>query len=289
MFNSGQDQAGGISFEACLFKHRVRRMKKLYWIPVLILFLTQGGVCQPVIGKKKFHLYMLAGQSNMAGRGKVEAGEQAPHPRVWMLTKDNKWLPATDPLHFDKPAVVGVGPGLAFARAMAEADTSVVIGLIPCAVGGSPIEAWEPGKYYEPTKSHPYDDAIRRTKEAMQKGSLHGILWHQGESDSDSTLAPVYPEKLKLLVARFRKDLNMPKLPFVAGTIAEFYTDKNPYAKRINEATAALPGQVKYTAFASASGLNENGDQTHFDTPSARELGRRYAAVFQRYFGKKRK
>ncbi len=264
-------------------------MKILLRISLFILLAIQGAICQPVVAKKDFHLYMLAGQSNMAGRGKVELSDQTPHPRVWMLTKDNTWVPARDPMHFDKPSVVGVGPGLAFAKAMADQDTSIVIGLIPCAVGGSPIAVWEPEKYYEPTKSHPYDDAIRRTKVAMEKGRLQGILWHQGESDSDSVHSVTYPEKLKLLVERFRKDLKVKKLPFVAGTMAEFYTDKRIYAKRVNEATMALSSQVKYAAFASASGLKENGDQTHFDNVSARELGRRYAEVFQKSFGKKSK
>jgi hypothetical protein len=98
----------------------------------------------------------------MAGRGKVEEQDKTTHPRIWMLSKDNTWVLASEPLHFDKPDVIGVGPGFAFAKALAEADTNVVIGLIPSAVGGSPIEVWEPGKYYEPTKSHPYDDAMKR-------------------------------------------------------------------------------------------------------------------------------
>ena len=71
-------------------------------------------------------------------------------------------------------------------------DTNVIIGLIPCAVGGSPIEAWQPTKYYEPTKSYPYDDALKRTKTAMQTGTLKGVLWHQGESDSDSGNAMIF-------------------------------------------------------------------------------------------------
>ena len=128
----------------------------------------------------------------MAGRGKVEAEDKTPHPRVRMLTINNEWAMATEPLHFDKPTMVGVGPGLAFAKAMANADTNIVIGLIPCAVGGSPIEVWDRGKFYEPTKTYPYDDALKKTKIALQNGVLKGILWQQGESDSDSIRAKVY-------------------------------------------------------------------------------------------------
>ena len=68
------------------------------------------------------HLFLLAGQSNMAGRGEVEAQDRATHPRIWMLDRHGQWVPAADPLHFDKP-VAGVGPGLAFARVLVETPT----------------------------------------------------------------------------------------------------------------------------------------------------------------------
>ena len=87
------------------------------------------------------HLYILMGQSNMAGRGTVEAIDSQPHPRVFALKSNNEWGPATEPLHWDKPERIGVGPGYAFGRAMAEQDPSVQIGLIPAAVGGSSIRA----------------------------------------------------------------------------------------------------------------------------------------------------
>jgi hypothetical protein len=118
-------------------------MKKYALFPIVLFCASfQIAYGQPEISKKKFHLYLLAGQSNMAGRGAVETEDTTPHPRIWTLTKDNKWAKAVEPLHFDKPTVVGVGPGFAFAKAMAAADTNVVIGLIPCAVGGSPISVW---------------------------------------------------------------------------------------------------------------------------------------------------
>ena len=62
----------------------------------------------------KLDLYLLIGQSNMAGRGKVEDSDRVVHPRVWTLNKSDEWVPAIDPLHFDKPAAVGVGLGRTF-------------------------------------------------------------------------------------------------------------------------------------------------------------------------------
>ncbi len=209
------------SFPKYKLKQNMRQFL-LFPIAIFCLFLQKIDG-QPDISKKKFHLYLLAGQSNMAGRGTVEQQDTIRHHRIWVLNKKNEWELAKEPLHFDKPQMVGVGLGFAFAKEMAKIDTNIVIGLIPCAVGGSSISVWETGKYHDATKSYPYDDAIRRTKVTMQHGILKGILWQQGESDCDSLKAMVYATQLELLVKCFRKNLKIKKLPFVAGKIPDFY------------------------------------------------------------------
>ena len=147
----------------------------------------------------KLDLFLLIGQSNMAGRGTVTPADQVPDARVWMLDRKGTWTQAVDPMHFDKP-VAGVGLGRTFGLRVADAQPGKEIGLIPCAVGGSPIDSWKPGEFYKPTNSHPWDDAIKRVKAAMPAGTLKGILWHQGESDSNAKSAPTYEAKLHALV-----------------------------------------------------------------------------------------
>src|SRR6185295_13531420 len=61
--------------------------------------------------KDRFHVYVLTGQSNMAGRGKLPAQIPAPNPRILVLNKANEWAVAVDPLHSDK-ASAGVGLGI---------------------------------------------------------------------------------------------------------------------------------------------------------------------------------
>src|SRR5690606_28189926 len=176
----------------------------------------------PPADRDRFHLFLLAGQSNMAGRGVVEPEDRVPHPRVWMLDAEGRWVPAVDPVHFDKPNVAGVGPGRAFALAVAEAEPGVVIGLIPTAVGGSPIVAWEPGGVHAQAGTRPYDDAVARARAAMRDGTLKAVLWHQGESDSNEAAAPRYEERLAGLVQRLRRDLDAPDLPFLVGGLTRF-------------------------------------------------------------------
>jgi len=233
--------------------------------------------------REKFHLFLLVGQSNMAGRGKVEEGDRKPHPRVLTFTKDRAWEPAVDPLHFDKPKVAGVGLGRTFGLSLAEANPDITIGLIPCAVGGSPIETWEPGAFDAPTKSHPWDDALARAEAALPAGTLKGILWHQGESDSSPERSPLYEKRLHTLIDRFRVTLKSPDVPFIAGQMGQF--PKKPWsddAKRVDAVHRALPTAVPHTAFVSSDDLTDNGDSVHFDAASYRELGRRYAAAYQK-------
>ncbi len=230
--------------------------------------------------KAKFHLFLLVGQSNMAGRGVVEEQDKTPHPRVLMLSKDGKWVPAIDPMHFDKPAA-GVGLGKTFGQIIAEANPDVTIGLIPCAVGGSPIDAWMPGVFYPATKSYPWDDMQKRVALALPAGTLKGILWHQGESDSKPELAQAYEPKLHDLIARFRREVKTPEVPFVAGQMGQFKDMPwKPEELMVDQAHQSLPSKVARTGFVSAEGLNHKGDKIHFDSPSFRELGRRYAEVY---------
>lgn len=231
--------------------------------------------------KEKFHLFLLVGQSNMAGRGTVEEQDKTPHPHVLMLDKAGAWLPAIDPMHFDK-AAAGVGLGKTFGALYAEKHPGITVGLIPCAVGGSPIDAWKPGVFYKPTNSHPWDEAMQRAHLAQKAGGIVGILWHQGESDSNAKLAPGYKAKLHDLIARMRKELEVPDAPFIVGQMGKFaevpWDDAHV---QVDKAHQELPSKVKHTAFANSEGMNHRGDKIHFDSPSYREFGKRYFAAFQ--------
>jgi len=225
-------------------------------------------------------LFLLAGQSNMAGRGDVGAEDRLTHPRVWMFDRQDEWHPAVEPMHFDKP-IAAVGPGRAFGVAVAEALPDANVGLIPTAVGGSPITTWEPGVRYPETGAHPWDDAIRRVKAAASRGELRAILWHQGESDGNDAEAPQYEERLRSLIARFRAEFGNPALPFLIGQLGRF--DGKPWTHGYEQVDAAhrrVAADTVNVAFVSSDGLADKGDQLHFSAEGARELGRRYARAY---------
>ncbi|MEO8961076.1 MAG: sialate O-acetylesterase, partial [Ginsengibacter sp.] len=243
-------------------------------ISFLALSQTNNESGQRNMVDSSFDLYLLIGQSNMAGRGVItEKFKEEGNANVFMLTKEYSWVPAKNPLHFDKPTIAGVGPGLSFGLAIEKAKPSHKIGLIPCAVGGTSIDVWEPGAFDKATKTHPYDDMLLRLDTALKSGVLRGILWLQGESDSSPEKAPTYLQKLEKLIHEIRDIAGNDKVPFVAGQLGRY---KAQY-QHINHVLKLLPAEVPYTGVASSKGLTDKGDQTHFNSESQQKMGRRMA------------
>ena len=197
-----------------------------------------------------------------------------------MLNQDGQWVPAVDPVHYDKK-FAGVGLARSFAQVLAEKDPNIVIGLIPTACGGSSITQWEPGKYHEQTKSHPYDDAISRSKQALKDGVLKGILWHQGEADGNPKRALLYEELLTNLIQRLRTDLGAPDVPFIIGQLGQFPAKPwSEHRKKVDQAQQAVATASPSVGFVPSDGLTPNPDNVHFNADSLRIFGKRYAKIY---------
>ena len=251
-------------------------MRKLTLLLVALAGCTSASSRAPE--PRPFDVVLLVGQSNMAGRGAIAAEDRVPAPHVWMLDKAGAWVPAVDPVHFDKP-IAGVGPGRTFGIELARL-TGHDVGLVPAAVGGSSITSWVPAGYDSATRTHPYDDALRRARLATQRGTLVAILWHQGESDANARLAPAYSERLHALIARFRSELGAPDVPVLIGQLGQFKRWTAYDSTRRRGASRGRAHDVARVAFVSSDGLSHKGDSLHFDAASARELGRRFAAAY---------
>ena len=239
-------------------------------------------------GLERLDLFLLLGQSNMKGRGQMPEEPKRDPQIVMMHMGDDAWYLARHPLHLTGDAKTfagadnaGVGPGLAFAEAVAARSPKVRIGLIPCAVGGTPIAVWERG-------ARRYVDALRRAKLAVERtsgvqGRIRGALWLQGEADATDERLPVYEAKLLALVDDLRADLATPQLPFIASTIGEMSTpERNVGKAAMNRLLLSLPTKRKATACVDARDVKSNiGDGVHFDTAAQNEIGRRFA---EKYF-----
>ena len=251
-------------------------------LPLLLLSTLSFSLAEDVKipSKEKFHLFILAGQSNMAGRGKADAISKQTDPQILALNKKQQWQIATDPLHWDKRSA-GTGIGRPFAAIIAEKDPDITIGLIPTACGGSPISVWKPGKHFNQTNSHPWDDSIAAAKIAMKEGTLKAILWHQGESDSGPKDSPLYEERLTDLITRFRKELDSPDLPFIIGQLGRFPARPwNRDREAVDAAQKAVAAKMKNVAFVPIEDPESVGDNLHFNTETLRRFAKGYAEAY---------
>ena len=223
----------------------------------------------------KVHSFLMIGQSNMAGRGRMGEVPPVENDRIFML-RNGRWRPLVEPVNYDRP-FAGVSLAVSFAdeyQKRAGADE----GLIPCADGGTSLEDWAVGGQL-------YTHAVYQTQLAQRLSEVRGILWHQGEADSkDETLARTYAPRFMRILSALREVCALQKVPVVLGELGEFLGDnpdqKEPHYRLVNRALASLAAEGSGMALASSKGLGSNGDYLHFDAASLREFGRRY---FEKY------
>jgi hypothetical protein len=228
-------------------------------------------------GKNNFYIFLLAGQSNMAGRGLVQPQDTIASTRVLVLNKDQQWEYAKEPLHYYEPTRTGLDCGLSFGKKLASFyDRSITIGLVPCAVGGSSIEQWLGDSTYRNVKL--YSNLLKNLRTAMQHGTIKGILWHQGESNAGVNSYKNYRQKLEQLFTRIRADAGDPDLPVYAGQLALFLSRKsNPNADKVNDDLQALSATMKNVCVINTTDLTPLKDSIHFDSRSQRIMGERFA------------
>ena len=256
-----------------------------------------GGLTPSPASAADVDVYVLAGQSNMDGRGHVAdlVAEDLPEARprtdirLWYRNPAGRgyatgWVNLAPgysvPPKFDKK--VGVLPSptfgieLSFGPAMAERSDSKVA-LIKVSQGGTNLrEDWNSTRKEDdalyPMLIRNIDEALQALSERGDTGHLRAVLWHQGESDRNSK---AYAENLTAFIAQLRADLKQPDLPFVIGEV--FDNGKRDVVRNAQRSVAdAVPG----TAFVSSAGL-ETFEGTHFTSASVLAFGERFAAAVQ--------
>lgn len=258
---------------------------KSFWLVVVValLFVPAGWGQEKKIysgPKEKLHIYILAGQSNMSGRAKVEDEDRKVPQNLFLLDKAGKWVEASHPFiqytnvpnGADDRVIKAAGKsglnfGLTFARRMLATNPEAAIGLVVNSQGGSAIESWKKG-----AKASNYDKTLERVRAVRNSGLIKGVLWHQGEANM--TLADKYPAALAQVIEQFRKDLDSPNLPFIVGQIAPLPKQKDKI-EPFNMGLLKLPMLVPNTGVVRADDLS--GADIHFNSADTRTLGLRYA------------
>jgi hypothetical protein len=228
--------------------------------------------------KEKVWIFVMAGQSNMAGRGLVEASDTIPNPRILTINKANQIILAKEPLHFYEPNLTGLDCGLSFANTLLKTvDNSITILLIPVAVGGSSSHQWLGDSVHRGVKL--LSNFKNRVDSAKQYGTIKGILWHQGESDTDTSLILGYGERLEKLFSVFRTHIGNPTLPILIGELGSFSENQTNWIK-INKIIHQYAEKDKNAMVISTQDILSKDDRIHFNGASQRTMGERMAKSY---------
>ncbi len=229
--------------------------------------------------KKNVWVFILAGQSNMAGRGKVEPMDTIPDSRILTINKNGNLIIAKEPLHFYEPRIAGLDSGLSFGKELLKhIPDSILLLIIPTAVGGSSISQWINDETFRNVT------LFSNFKEKIDTGKTYGtvkaILWHQGETDATAQeTIEIYDEQLQKLFALFRNETDNQVLPIILGELGSFSkTDDN--WKAINSKIEEYIKTDPNAYLIKTNDLNHKGDRVHFDSEGQRKIGQRFAEKF---------
>jgi alpha-galactosidase len=250
--------------------------------PLLILSaLSAAATADPTV-----KVFVLAGQSNMQGHGRVAAEEERNQgkgslewlakrpdsgPRFRSLIDDEgNWLARDDvQIHYlDRSGNLApgfgareglIGPELGFGHVVGDAFDEPVL-LIKIAWGGKslgvdfrpPSSGGETGLYYR--------EVVRLTQESLKTAKdrfpqykqheleLAGFGWHQGWNDRiNQELNDAYEENMANFIRDIRRDLGAEDLPFViAETGMSGRTEAHPRALSLMKAQAAVANKPEF-------------------------------------------
>tara|TARA_R110002096_G_scaffold26518_24_gene81852 strand:- start:3849 stop:4571 length:723 start_codon:yes stop_codon:yes gene_type:complete len=206
---------------------------------------------------KPVHLFILSGQSNMAGL----------KPETSFIPEAEKLLPDAEVVH------------------------------MKVAKGGQPIRLWVPewnaiaeaGGIGQRNDKTPYYEQILAAYQTIEKehGPFASIsfCWMQGERDAKSHLESVYEASLKQLIANLRRDLKRPDLNVVIGRISDHTPGPDHVAgwDSVRKTHVKVANDDPHGAWVDTDDLNNKEkdgkawDDLHYTGPGYKLFGQRLA------------
>lgn len=259
-------------------------------------------------------------QLNVTGTGLPNFATPADFTNADSLAASTpRYTQALDPLHdgfdvtIDGKAARRIGPALSFAKAALQ-NTEAGIVLVPaawedtgfCRRTTNQFEnlGWLANDTDNPTFAGTllHDRAIARSQLAIEEtgGILRGILWHQGEADSDNAeCAARYADNLRDMVSSFRSSIirdargasgrgPTAEIPFIVGTMSKGSDERGslaPFSDTkliVDGAHRTVADTIPFSAFVNADDLVPpsypcgEGSCIHFGAAALREAGNRY-------------
>jgi hypothetical protein len=242
---------------------------KTYFLSLIILLLSYLILPGQLFAKDR--IYILAGQSNMMGKGKTHylpAGYRKTPRNVKFFYQGRQR---------DLAKYAYFGPEVGFAHDIARAyphDTHIIIKSVAT---GSSIQQWLPG-------SRLYKSTLRQVKLAglADDPKIEAIVWMQGERDArNKSSASQYEGKLRRFINGLRTNLKSPNSLFIMGEI----NPEDPafsMTEIVQKAQKNIQRSSPRTMLISTDGLGKLFDHVHYDAKGQLELGKRFAKAYLR-------
>lgn len=250
-------------------------------------------------------VFLLAGQSNMAGLGgyagnnpslaDTKPDQPCPAPYSVPQTAVKLWSNLTNDAWVDLQPGYGhkfaetdktFGPEVTFGYTLHNAifpDDAIY--LIKCSLDRNSLAYdWNPdgsGATYNSFKKI-VNSALANLRNARLSPSLAGMIWMQGEADAQNNdTATAYKNNLKSFISKVRTDFNAPDMPFVLGRITTYYDTKPTVGGNaiVRAAQMAIPNELSHTSCINTDDL-EWAYIGHYGTQGQIDLGARFANQF---------
>lgn len=246
-----------------------QRAKRLFSISLLLSLFFMS-----LPASAKVRIYILAGQSNMMGKGQTyhlpATYKRQPHNVRFYY--QGRPQPLARFSHF--------GPEVSFAHEIARAlpnDTHIIIKHVAT---GSSITQWLPGSLLF--------NGMLRQRRFIKKDidveennlKVDAVIWMQGERDARTRHnATSYEGNLKRFILGLRLKLESTRSPFIMGQI----NPEDPafsMMKTVQKAQQNTQRSLPNITLVSTNGLGKIYDHVHYDSKGQIELGRRFARAF---------
>jgi hypothetical protein len=213
---------------------------------IMMLFLSVSIICAQDSEGQEVHLFILSGQSNMAG----------------------------------------LDPKVSFEPAVRKAFSGDEVIIVKYALGGRPIhrwyKKWDPAQGEKPKATGDiYDRLMTNIKAAMAEKTPNTItfVWMQGERDAREKYGEFYSDRLKGLIGQLREDMGRQDVNFVIGRLSDFAINnkKYPFWMLVRNAQVEIAESDPHGTWVDTDDLNGSDDELHYTKDGYAELGKRFA------------
>jgi hypothetical protein len=222
--------------------------------PIILLSLLVHIFSSCLLAQEEKHLFILSGQSNMAG-----------------LKPEESFTPAIEE-KFGKESVI----------------------VVKDAVGGQPIRRWyrdwKPLEGDEP-KAQPdlYDSLMSKVYKAIENEKIATVtfIWMQGERDANEKQGGVYEKSLTGLYRQLSNDLNRKDINYIIGRLSDFdmKNAKYPHWTIIRDIQVKVAGSNPRFDWINTDDLNDGvnragkkiEDDLHMSAEGYVIMGKRFA------------